>query len=288
MRASIFVSLVFGAGALAHPHLKLGNALAHVHHKRDQPAIIKTIVEGGVVDVEDVFVKTVFANGAAAPAPAAVTPPPVVKVVAQPAPVTTTAAPAPVPVKEDYHVQSPPQQESPPENQPAPTSTPAPAPAPASSAASAGDGAPTSGGKSILESANYFRNLQGYPPFTYSSQLEANAAKTNKDDGGNSMTHELNPGSYAQCIAEGDDSTTSGSWSPFDLIYLGWLCEIPQGNLGDDCSVMEAATHMFVNTNDPGHAQILRTEGYTQMGCNYIVATESQPNYKGLWTCDFA
>lgn len=286
MRASIFIPLVFGAGALAHPHLKLGNALAHVHHKRDQPVVIKTIVEGGVVDVEDVFVKTVYANGAAAPAPAVVTPPPVVKVAAQPAPVTTTAAPAPVQVKADYHVQSPPQQESPPENQPAPTSTPAPAPAP--SPAPSGDNAPTSGGKSILESANYFRKLQGYPPFTYSSQLEGNAAKTNNDDGGNSMTHELNDGSFAQCIAEGNDSTTSGSWSPFDLIYLGWLCEIPESNLGDACSAMEAATHMLVDTGDPGHAQILRTEGYTKMGCNYKVATEHQPNYEGLWTCDFA
>ena len=284
MRASIFIPLVFGAGALAHPHLKLGNALAHVHHKRDQPIEIKTIVEGGVVDVEDVFVKTVYANGAAPPAEAVATPPPVVKVVASPAPVTTTPAPAPVQVKADYHVQSPS------ENTPAPSSTPSstPAPAPASSPAPASDGAPTSGGKSILDSANYFRQLQGYPPFTYSSQLEANAAKTNNDDGGNSMTHELNPGSYAQCIAEGNDSTTSGSWSPFDLIYLGWLCEIPESNLGDACAAMEAATHMQVDTADPGHAQILRTEGYTKMGCSYIVATEKQPNYEGLWTCDFA
>ena len=102
------------------------------------------------------------------------------------------------------------------------------------------------------------------------------------------MTHELNAGSFAQCIAEGDDSTSSGSWSPFDLIYLGWLCEIPEDNLGDGCSVMEAATHMIVNTTEPGHAQILRTESYTQMGCNYMAATESHDNYQGLWTCDFA
>ena len=285
MRASIFVPLVFGAGALAHPHLKLGNALAHVHHKRGEPVVIKTIIQGGVVDVEDVFVKTVYANGAAPPAPAETTPPPVVNVAA-PAPVTTTPAPAPVVVKADYHVQSPSKSETPTDT-PAPTSTPAPAPAP-SSATPAGDNAPTSGGKSILESANYFRKLQGYPPFEYSSQLESNAAKTNKDDGGNSMTHELNDGSFAQCIAEGNDSTTSGSWSPFDLIYLGWLCEIPEASLTDACSAMEAATHMIVDTNDPGHAQILRTEGYTKMGCNYIVATEHQPNYEGLWTCDFA
>ena len=285
MRASIFVPLVFGAGALAHPHLKLGNALAHVHHKRDEPVVIKTIIQGGVVDVEDVFVKTVYANGATPPAPAETTPP-VVNVVASPAPVTTTAAPAPVVIKADYHVQSP-SESATPTDTPAPTSTPAPAPAP-SPVTPAGDNAPTSGGKSILESANYFRKLQGYPPFEYSSQLEGNAAKTNKDDGGNSMTHELNDGSFAQCIAEGNDSTTSGSWSPFDLIYLGWLCEIPEASLTDACSAMEAATHMLVDTNDPGHAQILRTEGYTKMGCNYIVATEHQPNYEGLWTCDFA
>jgi len=291
MRVTILIPLVFGAGALAHPHLKLGNALAHVHHRRDQPALIKTIVQGDVVDVEDVFVKTVFAEGAAAPAPTpAPAPAPVVHVAAQPAApvVTVTAAPAPAPVHEDYHIQSPP------ENNPAPSPTPAPAPAqaPAASAAPApsasNDGAPLSGGKSILQSANYFRNLQGYPSFTYSSTLEGNSAKTNQDDGGNSMTHELNAGSYAQCIAEGDDSTTSGSWSPFDLIYLGWLCEIPEANLGDDCSAMEAATHMFVNTTDPGHANILRTASYTQMGCNYLTATESHDNYQGLWTCDFA
>ena len=102
------------------------------------------------------------------------------------------------------------------------------------------------------------------------------------------MTHELNAGSYAQCIAEGDDTTSSGSWSPFDLIYLGWLCEIPEANLGDDCDVMHAATNMYVNTTDPGHANILRTQSYTQMGCNYQAATEYHANYKGLWTCDFA
>ena len=139
----------------------------------------------------------------------------------------------------------------------------------------------------MLESANHFRNLQGLPSFTWDSTLEANAAKTNKDDGGNSMTHELNAGSFAQCIAEGSDTTASGSYSPFDLIYLGWLCEIPSSDLGDGCSVMEAATHMMVDTNDPGHANILRTESYTKIGCAYQAATEKQI-YAGLWTCDLA
>lgn len=125
----------------------------------------------------------------------------------------------------------------------------------------------------------------GFPTFTYSSTLEANAAKTNKDDGGNSMTHELNPGSMAQCIAQGDDTKSSGSYTPFELTYLGWLCEITDSRLGDSCNVMESATHMQIT--DDGHAKILRTTGYTQMGCNFIESTAGN-SYGGLWTCDFA
>lgn len=283
MRTSIILPVLLGAGALGHPHLKLNNPLGHVHHKRQAPAGVHTIIEGNVVDIEDVFVKTVYANGGAPKA----SPAPVVNYHPQEnaaaAPVvTTTTAPAPkttpVQVKADYVVPSP---------QETSTTTPQPSSTPAPAASSSNDGAPTSGGKSMLETANYFRNLQGLPSFTWSSTLEANAGKTNNDDGGNKMTHELNSGSFAQCIAEGSDTTASGSWSPFDLIYLGWLCEIPNSDLGDDCAVMEAATHMQVNTADPGHANILRTEGYTQIGCNYITATEPQI-YAGLWTCDFA
>ena len=251
--------------------------------------MVKTIISGNVVEVEDIFVKTVYGNTVPSATPAPAEPVPVVAHYVQPAaPVITTAAPAQV--KDNYHVQSPPENNPPePSNTPSPTPVAAPASSPAPAPhSSSNDGAPLSGGKSILESANYFRNLQGLPSFTYSSTLGANSAKTNNDDGGNSMTHELNSGSFAQCIAEGDDKTTSGSWSPFDLIYLGWLCEIPQSNLGDACNAMEAATHMLVDTADPGHANILRTAGYTKMGCDYKVATQSQPNYKGLWTCDFA
>lgn len=286
MRASVILPIILSAGAIGHPHFKLNNPLGHVHQKRQAPVEVHTIIKGNEVDIEDVFVKTVYANGASpepSPAPVAHYHAPEKAAVVAPV-VTITPAPAPQPTpvqaKANYVVPSPQETNTP---VPQPSSTSAPTPAPSSS----NDGAPTSGGKSMLASANHFRALQGYPPFEWSSTLEGNAAKTNRDDGGNQMTHELNSGSFGQCIAQGSDTTASGSYSPFDLIYLGWLCEIPSADLGDGCAIMKAATNMQVNTADPGHANILRTAGYTKIGCNYIAATEPQ-GYAGLWTCDFA
>ncbi|KAL2057679.1 hypothetical protein ABVK25_002063 [Lepraria finkii] len=285
MRTSIILSALLGAGVFGHPHLKLNNPLGHVHHKRQAPAEVHTIIGGNVVDIEDVFVKTVYANGGAPQA----SPAPVVNYHPQEqqaaAPVvTTTTAPAPkttpVQVKADYVVPSPQETNTP---APQPSSTPTPSPS------SSNDGAPLSNGKSILESANEFRAKQGLNPFTYSSTLGGNAAKTNTDDGANKMTHELNPGSYAQCIAEVDNKTGGGGYTAFELTYLGWLCEIPDSRLGDGCAVMEQQIRMQVDTSDPGHANILRTASYTQMGCNYMDATE--PNggvFLGMYTCDFA
>ena len=130
----------------------------------------------------------------------------------------------------------------------------------------------------------------GLPTFTYDSTLGANSAKTNNDDGANSMTHELNAGSFAQCIAQVDNNSGGGGFTPFELTYLGWLCEIPDSRLGNDCSAMESATNMQINYSDPGHANILRNVvgTYTKMGCNYMASTESHANFAGMWTCDFA
>ena len=193
---------------------------------------------------------------------------------AAPAPVVTTTAAAPAPVSTT------------PVAAPAPVSTtPAAAPAPSSSS-SGSSGAPVVNGKSILDSANYFRSMMGFPSFAYDSTLQGNAAKTNNDDGANTMTHELNPGSMAQCIAEVDNLTGSGSYSSFDLTYLGWLCEIADSRLGNACQIMEAATNMN-SGGETGHAEILRTASYSKMGCNYLTSTSKQ-EWDGMWTCDFA
>jgi len=306
MRTSIVISVLLGAGALGHPHFKLNNPLGHMHHHKRQggPPEVKTYVGNGRVVIDDIFVKTVYGSGVPAPSPAAIAAP-VNEKVAVAAPVTTTPAAAPVQVHQEWakpqqkQEEQPQQNYSPPGHQAlAPVSTTpvaAPAPvqtqaAPASSPASSGgsnDGSPMSGGKSLLQTANYFRKLQGYKDLVYDDTLQGNSAKTGVDNGGNKMTHELNAGSFAQCIAEGDDKTGSGDLSPFDMIYLGWLCEIPDSSLGDMCTTMKNTVHMKVDTTDPGHANILRTASYTKMGCSYQPATEQQ-QYAGQWTCDFA
>lgn len=299
MRTSIAIPVLLGAGAIAHPHFKLNNPLAHVHHKRQQPVKVVTTTIGNQVVVEDIFVSTIQLGGSP-PAPTTTQPPEVAAPEKMAAPKNLEVAPVDYQnnYENNYHSYH---HHSSPAPAPVPTTTPvaepvqtsdAPAPvttsaAPVQSSQPSGgnDGAPVSNGKSILESANHYRSLMGFPEFTYSSKLGANAAKTNEDDGANSMTHELNPGSMAQCISQADDTKASGNFSPFDLTYLGWLCEISDGRLGGDCDVMESATHMQIT--DTGHAEILRDPKYTQMGCNYLDSTQHL-SYKGLWTCDFA
>ena len=281
MRSSIVIPVLLGAGAIAHPHFKLNNPLAHVHHKRQEPVDVVTTTIGGQVEIEDIYVSTIYGN---APPPTT-TPTAPERLVA---PVQNTnneqpyyqhSSPAEVPVTPTTPTAVPVQ---------TPTSSAAPAPAQSNTASTSGnDGAPKSGGVSILETANKYRSLMGYPTFTYSSTLDANAAKTNRDDGANTMTHELNPGSMAQCIAEVDNTDGTAKYTPFELTYLAWLCEIPDDRLGNACKDMLAATNMQINYSDPGHAQILRTQSYTTMGCNYMDSTQSNANFKGMYTCDF-
>ncbi|MCJ1273959.1 hypothetical protein MMC21_001752 [Puttea exsequens] len=311
MRDSIIISLLLGAGALGHPHYKLNNPLAHIHrHKRDhQPDKVEKFVENGRVVVNDIFFQTVYQNGAPAPSPAAkadIVKPPVVYVTA-----------APVAAHEDYSrpkhehkqfehqqaehkkVQQPKKPEVHPQVQQVkqvepvkqvvtpPKKVVAPPAKPVQpSTGGSNDGSPMSGHKSYLQTANYFRKLQGFPEFEYDDTLQGNSATTNNADGAVKMAHQLNAGSNAQCIAQGDDTTTSGDLTPFDLVYLGWLCEIPQDNLGDMCDKMKAATHMQMNYQDPGHANILRSTSYKTIGCNYKTSVTPQPNFQGMWTCD--
>ena len=190
--------------------------------------------------------------------------------VVAPAPVqTSTPVSAPAPVK------------------PTPVSSTPAAASPAPSSSSGGsDGAPVINGVSILDTANHYRTLMGFGTFTYSSTLQNNAAKTNKDDGANQMKHELNSGSMGQVIGQVDNTDGTAQLTSFALAYLGWLCEIADSRLGNECDQMEKATNMD-SKGQTGHAEILRSTSYKQIGCNYQTPTQPQ-SYKGLWTCDFA
>lgn len=307
MRASVVLQVLLGAGALAHPHFKLNNPLAHVHHKRQQPVEIKTITVDNQVEIEDIFVATVWGS----PEPAMATPTPTSS------PVVVAAAPeklavAPVANNQNWdwnnqdwnHPSHSPASVTPASVTPVsvtpisitPSVTPVSvtpvqsspaAQASTGSSGSSNDGAPLSGGVSILETANKYRAMMGYSAFTYSSTLAGNSAKTNADNGANIMKHELNDGSFAQCIAEVDNNSGSNGLSPFELTYLGWLCEIQDAKIATVCKEMLAATNMQIDYSDPGHAEILRSPSYSQIGCNYLTATEHHDNYAGMWTCDF-
>lgn len=307
MRASVVLQVLLGAGALAHPHFKLNNPLAHVHHKRQQPVEILTTTVGNQVEIEDIFVATVWGS----PEPAASTPTPTSS------PVVVVAAPeklAVAPVANNQNWDQNNQDWNHPKDSPAsvtpasvtpvsvtpisitPSVTPVSvtpvqsspaAQASTGSSGSSNDGAPLSGGVSILETANKYRAMFGFPAFSYSSTLDGNAAKTNSDNGANSMKHQLNAGSFAQCIGQVDNTSGGGGLTPFELTYLGWLCEMPENQITEACKAMEVATNMIVDLSDPGHAQILRNPGYSQIGCNYLTATEHHDMYVGTWTCDF-
>lgn len=314
MRTSILLSVLLGAGAIAHPHYKLNNQLAHNHHKRQDPIVATDYLknaQGQVTEVVDIAeaVATVYAGGATAPSAAAV---------AQP-----NEAGAEVHVNADFHVAAPAnsqsngngqaasQNQQPKEAEkqstpapatapkPAPAAAPAPAPAPAAAPAKAvvpasgGSGA-TIGGQNVIDVANKWRTMQGLGNFTWDDGLATVSANTNIANGANTMDHHNVAPSLGQVIAQGSNSLTGpssqGQLGPIDLLYLGWICEL-SGEIPDfPCSDATAATHMN-SEGQTDHATILMNPQYSKMGCNYMDATDPSAQvapdiFQGMFTCD--
>ena len=326
MRTSLLLSVLLGAGAIAHPHYKLNNPLAHHHQNKRQDPIVATEylknAQGQVTEVLDIAkaMVTVYAGGPPPPSPVPVVQP--------------VEAAAKVNVKADYHVggqansysygneQAAPQYqpheepESPSNPAPAPAPEPAPAPVPApvpapikaqvapapapapvkeepASPPSSGGSGATIGGQNVLDVANKWRSKQGLGTFTWDNDLATMAANTNIANGANTMTHHRAPPSLGEVITEGSNSlkgpSSQGQLGPIDLMWLGWICEL-SGNIPTfPCSDATAATHM--NTTETIHAEILMNQQYNKLGCHYMDATDpgSQvwPNvYQGMFTCD--
>ena len=95
------------------------------------------------------------------------------------------------------------------------------------------------------------------------------------------MGHDLYPGSMAQCIITGDDTTFNQDLTPFDVAWLGWLCEEPNDNI--PCAQIGSGKP----TSDTGHAEIIKSTSYSKMGCYYMNSV-GDSGYTGMWTCDFA
>ncbi|MDI1485245.1 MAG: hypothetical protein OHK93_000382 [Ramalina farinacea] len=273
--SSIVISALLGAGAIAHPTLRG----LHVHHKRGPAELVNSWDEGNTHYEEFESTTTVVLPAG------------------EQAPSTTTSEQQPA--IEDKHVtpntnnnNNNNQQQaaySPQEHHdavPATTTTPVPSVTPSVTPVSSP--ATSSGGDSgnaMLDSFNKMR-AQWNPalkPYTWDATLAANAAKTVKDDGGSVMTHELNPGSNAQCIAEGSDGNGADGRTGFEQAAAMWMCEKPAGSL--DCGSAK-------NSNgDTGHADIISSGSYSTVGCAYQASTTggtaTGDGQKGLWACDY-
>lgn len=268
MLTSVVLSLLLGAGALAAPH--------GADHQNQNRNTHKEWTEGNKVFVEDTWVvsTTLPAGQHAQATPVAMTP---VKVAQHNVVPSAASSKASVPTSAasgsgSYNINT--------------------------AGSDVWSTSPKSMGKSILDSANQFRaQWHGLPPFTWDATLAANARSTAKDaiftdsegtkhneGGANEMNHNLNPGSMAQCINEGDGSSMNGQLTPFENAWLGWLCEEPAG--GIPCGqIGEYKQNSYKGMTD--HAEIIKDTSYTKMGCYYQDGTQ-HPSFVGLWTCDFA
>lgn len=272
--SSIVISALLGAGAIAHPTLRG----LHVHHKRAPAELVNSWDEGNTHYEEFESTTTVVLPAG------------------EQAPSTNE--------NNNNNQQKQAQQQaaySPPEHQdavPATTTTPVPSVTPSVTPVSApvteqkntqsSNTQTSSGGDSgnaILDSFNKLRAQwdSSLTPYTWDATLAANAAKTVKDDGGSVMTHELNSGSMAQCIAEGSEGSGSDGRTGFEQAAAMWMCEKPAGSL--DCG---SATNA---NGDTGHADIIKSTSYSAVGCAYQASTTGSTatgdGQKGLWACDY-
>lgn len=176
-----------------------------------------------------------------------------------------------------------------------PTPTPTPQPVAQPQATTESDGSPLNGGKSLLETCNYWRTKYGLPNYKWDSQLEKNALKTGTDGRGQNQVHQLNKGTMAQVITPGmvvKYGSDIGGDTPFELSYVAWLCEVPRKELNSDgkdqCKLVQDNLHMYYS--DTGHADILSSRSYTKIGCAFADNPDkgNDTPYQGLWTCDLA
>jgi hypothetical protein len=171
-------------------------------------------------------------------------------------------------------------------DEPAPVSTSAPA------SQSGNDGSPLSGGVSLLTTVNKWRSIYNLPDFTWDEQLERNALKTGVDGGGVNQVHQLGPGTNGQVITPGVDTPSDElqGYTPFELSYVAWLCEVPSPRLKtggvDGCALVSDQLHMYYTST--GHHDILTDASYTKIGCAFAPnpnAASDSP-WTGLWVCD--
>jgi hypothetical protein len=87
------------------------------------------------------------------------------------------------------------------------------------------------------------------------------------------MKHKLNPGSFAQVFAPGEQNMKS-----FLSVFVGgWLCEI--STLPGPDGVCSTKSKGWSYEGQTGHAEILTSENYSKIGCSF---------FNGDWAYDLA
>lgn len=95
----------------------------------------------------------------------------------------------------------------------------------------------------MLTDINYRRKAYGKTALTWSNELADAALNTGTLDGGisaNEVHH--NAQMAAEVIAPGSDISMGKDLqghSPFEISYISWLCEVPDGRLGDLCKFQQ-------------------------------------------------
>ncbi|KAL9024064.1 MAG: hypothetical protein Q9180_008009 [Flavoplaca navasiana] len=101
--------------------------------------------------------------------------------------------------------------------------------------------APTStDSNAILTVINKWRSAYNVGQLTWSEEMVAGAAKTGQDNmgyfNGGSFTH--GGAGNAEVMTPGSDTAGDadlGAYTPFEIAYISWLCEVPSETLGSAC-----------------------------------------------------
>ncbi|KAI4213882.1 MAG: hypothetical protein LQ351_003577 [Letrouitia transgressa] len=160
---------------------------------------------------------------------------------------------------------------------------------------------PTSGGVPLIDTINKWRKAFSLVELRWDPRCSQNAKKTGCDSGGlpNNQTHEINPPTTSQVISPGQFVKTGNSpLTPFELSYVGWLCEHPGGPLiqggVDQCEVQGRELPLGrpePPENPEGHYEILAGIGISEslrfIGCAFTPSPEEESKiYQGQWVCD--
>lgn len=150
--------------------------------------------------------------------------------------------------------------------------------------------------------------------WTSSKDTDGNTIETPNGEGrGWVMGHHLFNGSNGQCIAEGDNTQSTGDLTPIETMFLEWICEKPNAAIQDMCTATgntKGDPNCYCADIDNGcacgHAMIIQDVGLNSIGCYYMykVATGKTDNAvnalelaqelgtqdngaPGMLTCDF-